>query len=125
MSGLGVKPGLPLGAARPFPPNAELPVPGISLGKRFQSRFHYLCTWAQQSHMISYCRYLGQGHFGVAARRPNAPDDIGRPFNNLLRRLSASDFGLIASHLAREVAKPNDLLYNLGDDAEIVHVPRE
>ena len=59
----------------------------------------------------------------MAARRPNAPDDIGRPFNNLLRRLSASDFGLIAPHLAREVAKANDLLYNPGDDVEIVHFP--
>jgi hypothetical protein len=59
----------------------------------------------------------------VAARRPNAPDDIGRSFNNLLSRLSASDFDLIAPHLAREVAKANDLLYNPGDDVEIVHFP--
>jgi hypothetical protein len=59
----------------------------------------------------------------VTARRPNAPDDIERPFNNLLSRLSASDFGLIAPHLAREVAKANDLLYNPGDDVEIVHFP--
>ena len=59
----------------------------------------------------------------MAARRRNAPNDIGRPFNNLLRRLSTSDFGLIAPHLAREVAKANDLLYNPGDDVEIVHFP--
>ena len=59
----------------------------------------------------------------MAARFPNAPDDTGRPFNNLLRRLSDSDFGLIAPHLAREVAKANDLLYNPGDDVEIVHFP--
>ena len=59
----------------------------------------------------------------MAARRPNAPDDIERPFNNLSSRLSASDFGLIAPHLAREVAKANDLLYNPGDDVEIVHFP--
>jgi len=60
----------------------------------------------------------------VAARRPNAPDDIGRPpFNNLLRRLSDSDFGLIAPHVTRDVAKANDLLYNPGDDVEIVHFP--
>ena len=65
----------------------------------------------------------GQGHFGVTARRPNAPDDIERPFNNLLSRLSASDFGLIAPHLAREVAQANDLLYNPGDDVETVHFP--
>src|SRR3982074_2587846 len=59
----------------------------------------------------------------MAARRRNAPNDIGRPFNNLLRRLSASDFALIAPHLAHEVAKANDLLYNPGDDVEIVHFP--
>src|SRR3981081_728475 len=54
----------------------------------------------------------GQGHFGMAARRRNAPNDIGRPFNNLLRRLSASDFALIAPHLAHEETRANDLLYN-------------
>jgi hypothetical protein len=59
----------------------------------------------------------------MAARNRNAPNDIGRPFNNLLRRLSASDFALIAPHLAPEVAKANDLLYNPGDDVEIVHFP--
>src|SRR6266403_2342152 len=59
----------------------------------------------------------------MAARRRNAPNDIGRPFNNLLRRLSASDFALIAPHLAHEEANANDLLYNPGDDVEIVHFP--
>src|SRR5258707_4657436 len=59
----------------------------------------------------------------MAARRRNAPNDIGRPFNNLLRRLSASDFALIAAHLAHEEAKANDLLYNPGDNVEIVHFP--
>ena len=59
----------------------------------------------------------------MAARRRNAPNDIGRPFNNLLRRLSASDFALIAPYLAHEEAKANDLLYNPGDDVEIVHFP--
>ena len=65
----------------------------------------------------------GQGHFRMAARRGNAPNDIGRPFNNLLRRLSASDFALIAPYLAHEEAKADDLLYNPGDDVEIVHFP--
>src|SRR5437588_10850999 len=59
----------------------------------------------------------------MAARRGNAPNDIGRPFNNLLRRLSASDFALIAPHLAHEEAKANDLLYNPRDNVEIVHFP--
>jgi DNA-binding transcriptional regulator YhcF (GntR family) len=59
----------------------------------------------------------------MAARRRTAPNDIGRPYNNLLRRLSASDFALIAPHLAHEEAKANDLLYNPGDNVEIVHFP--
>jgi DNA-binding transcriptional regulator YhcF (GntR family) len=50
-------------------------------------------------------------------------NEIGRPFNNLLRWLSASDFALIAPHLANEEAKANDLLYNPGDNVEIVHFP--
>jgi hypothetical protein len=46
-----------------------------------------------------------------------------RPFNNLLRRLSASDFSLIAPHLAPEEGNANDLLYNAGDNVQIVHFP--
>jgi Crp-like helix-turn-helix domain len=46
-----------------------------------------------------------------------------RPFNNLLRRLNASDFALIAAHLVPEEGKANDLLYNAGDDVQVVHFP--
>ena len=53
----------------------------------------------------------------------NTPADAERPFNNLLRRLNASDFALIAPHLVREEAGSNDLLYNPGEDVEIVHFP--
>src|SRR5467141_4613296 len=59
----------------------------------------------------------------MAARRGNAPDDIGRPFNNLLRQLSAGDFALIAPYLVHEEAGASELLYNPGDDVEIVHFP--
>src|ERR1700752_2935077 len=52
-----------------------------------------------------------------------ASNGLDRPFNNLLRRLSAKDFGLIAPHLAPEEAVAGDLLYNPGDDVEIVHFP--
>jgi hypothetical protein len=52
-----------------------------------------------------------------------APDNGDRPYNNLLRRLSASDFALIAPHLSHGEAAANDLLYNPGDDVEIVHFP--
>jgi len=37
--------------------------------------------------------------------RGNAPYDTGRPYNNLLRRLSSSDFALIEPHLAHEEAE--------------------
>jgi hypothetical protein len=47
----------------------------------------------------------------------------GRPYNNLLRRLSASDFALIAPHLAHEEAEAGELLYSPGDDVEIVRFP--
>jgi hypothetical protein len=59
----------------------------------------------------------------MIARSGNAPDGSNRPYNNLLRRLSADDFALVAPHLAQHEAEPNDLLYNPGDDVEIVHFP--
>jgi DNA-binding transcriptional regulator YhcF (GntR family) len=55
--------------------------------------------------------------------RGNAPDDVGRPYNNLLRRLSASDFALIAPHLSHEEAEAGSLLYNPGDNVDTVHFP--
>src|ERR1700704_4176229 len=59
----------------------------------------------------------------MTARGENAPGGIERPFNNLLRRLSAGDFALIAPHLTPERSQAGDLLYNPGDDVEIVHFP--
>jgi hypothetical protein len=46
-----------------------------------------------------------------------------RPYNNLLRRLTAEDFALIAPHLSTAHAGSNELLYNPGDEVEIVHFP--
>src|SRR3982075_3025938 len=59
----------------------------------------------------------------MAGVRGATPDGIERPFNNLLRRLNTSDFALIEPHLAYEEAGANELLYNPGDDVEIVHFP--
>ena len=59
----------------------------------------------------------------MAARQGEMAGTIDRPFNNLLRRLSASDFALIEPHLTHEEAAANELLYNPGDDVEIVHFP--
>jgi DNA-binding transcriptional regulator YhcF (GntR family) len=55
--------------------------------------------------------------------RESAAGGTERPNNNLLRRLNAADFGLLAPHLAHEQAQPGDLLYNPGDDVEIAHFP--
>src|SRR3954470_17670426 len=55
------------------------------------------------------------------ALRENGNGD--RPYNNLLRHLSAGDYALISPYLANWEAQPNDLLYNPGDDVEIVHFP--
>jgi DNA-binding transcriptional regulator YhcF (GntR family) len=58
----------------------------------------------------------------MTARSGTGPDS-GRPYNNLLRRLNAADFALIAPYLALEQADANDLLYNPGDDVAMVHFP--
>ncbi len=50
-------------------------------------------------------------------------DPEGRPYNNLLRRLSAADFALISPHLVHEDGAAGELLYNPGDDIEVVHFP--
>ena len=52
------------------------------------------------------------------------PDRSGeRPNNNLLRRLSASDFALIAPHLTQDESVADDLFYDPGDDVDTVHFP--
>lgn len=47
----------------------------------------------------------------------------GRPFNNLLRHLNPADFALIEPYLEIGETAAGDLLYNAGDDVEIVHFP--
>src|ERR1700744_5829986 len=59
----------------------------------------------------------------MLAQNPKTTGGRDRPFNNLLRRLSASDFALLAPDLMPEEAAANELLYNPGDDVEIVHFP--
>src|SRR3954452_20651964 len=63
----------------------------------------------------------GIGNFQMIGRREDAASS--RPFNNLLRRLSAADFALIEPYLSAVEAVPNDLLYSPGDDVETVHFP--
>lgn len=51
------------------------------------------------------------------------PAGAERPLNNLLRRLNAADYALIAPFLARDEGRANDLLYSPGDDVETVYFP--
>jgi hypothetical protein len=46
-----------------------------------------------------------------------------RPYNNLLRRLSTTDYALIAPHLSQNETAAGDLLYSPGDDVQTVHFP--
>jgi hypothetical protein len=57
------------------------------------------------------------------ARTSNATEIDSRPTNNLLRRLSPADFALLAPHVMLESAAANELLYNPGDDVQVVHFP--
>ncbi|QPF85038.1 Crp/Fnr family transcriptional regulator [Bradyrhizobium genosp. L] len=59
----------------------------------------------------------------MIAKRTELAGTSDRPFNNLLRRLSAADYELIAPHLALVDGGSNDLLYNPGDDVQTVHFP--
>lgn len=52
-----------------------------------------------------------------------AAETTSRPYNNLLRRLNEADYALIAPHVAIETADANDLLYNPGDNVQVVHFP--
>ena len=47
----------------------------------------------------------------------------GRPHNNLLRRLKVDDYALIAPHLSHQQGAANELLYNPGDNVDMVHFP--
>lgn len=59
----------------------------------------------------------------MLTRRDNAAEVTDRPFNNLLRRLSAADYVLLAPHLTGDETKAGDLLYNPGDNVQTVHFP--
>src|ERR1700749_12115 len=59
----------------------------------------------------------------MLTRHQRTAEATERPFNNLLRRLSRSDYALLASHLVQEEARPNQLLYSPGDDVQTVHFP--
>ena len=49
--------------------------------------------------------------------------DEALPDNNLLRALRPTDYALLASHLVARSATVNDVLYNPGDNVELVYFP--
>jgi hypothetical protein len=57
------------------------------------------------------------------ARTAKTTEVNTRPTNNLLRRLNQSDYALLAPHVAVDDATANELLYNPGDDIQVVHFP--
>lgn len=59
----------------------------------------------------------------MLTRTMNTAKVSDRPYNNLLRRLTADDYALIERHIVQEIAGPDDLLYNPGDDVDTVHFP--
>src|SRR5438045_4039531 len=77
-----------------------------------------LCT-STRNFKKHLCEY-GAKDSQMALHRSNGAD---RPNNNLLRRLNAGDFALIAPHLVRDQAEANTSLYNPGDDVDTVHFP--
>jgi len=60
----------------------------------------------------------------LKARRP-AQDADERPLNNLLRRLRREDYALLAPRLTRTSRSAGELLYNPGDNVELVLFPCE
>jgi hypothetical protein len=46
-----------------------------------------------------------------------------RPFNNLLRKMRAADYALLAPHLESCALSDGEVLYNPGDDVAVVHFP--
>jgi hypothetical protein len=56
-------------------------------------------------------------------RTSKANEVESRPANNLLRRLNQADYALLAPHVMVDDAAANELLYNPGDDVQVVHFP--
>lgn len=54
---------------------------------------------------------------------PVANASTERPFNNLLRKMRAADYALLAPHIESCTLPSTELLYNPGDDVAVVHFP--
>jgi len=56
-------------------------------------------------------------------QQPVASDGKERPVNNLLRKMRAADYALLAPHLEACALPGGELLYNPGDDVAVAHFP--
>jgi DNA-binding transcriptional regulator YhcF (GntR family) len=81
-----------------------------------------LCTSARNNASQGMCMVRGSRGTQMIIR-DHGTDFTERPYNNLLKRLSASDFASIAPYLTPWDGQPGDLLYSPGDDVEVVHFP--
>ena len=63
------------------------------------------------------------GEFTMDARITTTSEIESRPSNNLLRRLNAADYALLAPYIAVDEVGASHLLYNPGDDVKVVHFP--
>src|SRR5262245_50768302 len=67
--------------------------------------------------------YPGQRELVMLTQREQTAEVTDSPFNNLLRRLNPADYALLAPHLTSDETKQGELLYNPGDNVQIVHFP--
>src|SRR5260370_41246832 len=89
------------------------------------STLHFPCLCTCEHITLLKTVLINPGGAGprMAGLRGATPDSIERPFNNLLRRLRAGDFALIAPSLVHEEAGASQVLYNPGAHVEVLHFP--
>src|ERR1700742_5100632 len=81
-----------------------------------------LCTCGHKSGTGSpIVTLMGRKGNPMLTRRDAAAEVNDRPYNNLLRRLDRADFARVEPYLSATKCAPNELLYNPGQDVEIVH----
>jgi hypothetical protein len=69
------------------------------------------------------CKWWRSGNLQKMVSQ-GAPVELrDRPFNNLLRCLTDSDFALLEPSLEQAIAAPNEVLYHPGDHVATVHFP--
>src|ERR1700751_3843369 len=126
-------------------PTTKVPTKGMNYGRTALPGAHWrgcslplretitspdrcLCTCARNFVSPAAIVRPGEGKSGraKAARmisQGNPERGSDRPNNNLLKRLNEKDFSLIAPHLSADEAADDELLYNPGDDVDVVHFP--